>query len=67
MSDNDKFYYDLSIQIFEDEGGKIDYSVIQNFSEDEDDHEVIVYGEADNPEEAIKRCRDGVDLVLRNE
>ena len=61
---SDLFYYDLSVQMFEDNDGKIDYSVIQNFSEEEDDHEVIVYGVADSPEEAIARCREGVDTVL---
>ena len=63
MSD-EKFYYDLSIQMFEEDDGSVTYSVIQNFSEKEDDHEVIAYGVADSPEDAIVRVRKAADTVL---
>lgn len=58
------YYYDLAIQIWEDEGGAVYYSVIQNFSEVEDDHEVIAYGEADSPADAARLAREAVFLVL---
>lgn len=57
-------YYDITIQIFEDESGSVTYSVIQNFSEKEDDHEVIAYGETDTIEEAVKAAREAVLSVL---
>lgn len=60
----DNYYYDLAIQIWEDEGGAVFYSVIQNFSENEDDHEVIAYGEAESSAEAARLAREAVFLVL---
>lgn len=58
------YYYDLAIQIWEDEGGAIIYTVIQTFSEKEDDFEVIAYGETDDRDEAVIRAREAINSVL---
>lgn len=58
------YYYDLAIQIWEDEGGSIIYTVIQTFSEREDDFEVIAYGETDDRDEAVIRAREAINSVL---
>jgi hypothetical protein len=64
MSNEKDYYYDIAIQIWEDEGGNVVYSVIQSFSEKEDDCEVIAYGEVATAEEAIKNAREAVNSVL---
>lgn len=56
--------YDLSIEIWEDPDGTIYYSVIQNFSDEEDDHEVIAYGQADSAKDAAREARNAVFTVL---
>lgn len=58
------YYYDIDVQIWEDEEGSVVYSVIQSFSESEDDIEVIAYGSVDTKAEAIKRAREAVLTVL---
>lgn len=57
------FYYDIDVQIWEEENG-VFWSVIQSFSEDEDDIEVLGYGNVDYKEEAVKRARECVLSVL---
>lgn len=61
-----EYYYDIALQIFEDTTGSITYSVIQNFSEQEDDHEVIAYGETDTVEEALKAAKEAFLGVLNS-
>jgi hypothetical protein len=58
------YYYDIDVQIWEDEDGSVVYSVIQSFSDQEDDIEVIAYGSVDTKAEAIKRAREAVLTVL---
>ena len=56
--------YDLNIEIWEDEDGSVCYSVIQNFSENVDDYEIVAYGEADSFEDAAREARNAVFTVM---
>jgi len=58
------YYYDISLQIFAEPDGTVTYSVIQNFSEHEDDHEVIAYGSVDDPREAVRLAKEAIDVTL---
>lgn len=58
------YYYDIDVQIWEDPDGQVYWSVIQSFSEDEDDTEVLGYGNVEDKGEAVKRARECVLSVL---
>ena len=59
------FYYDIDVQIWEDEDGTVYYLVVQSFSDEEDDSEVIGYGSVDTKKEAVERARESVLSVLQ--
>lgn len=56
-------YYDINVQIWREED-IIYYSVIQEFDEEGQDEQVLVYGKTDSMEDAIKTTRAAVIEVL---
>lgn len=60
MSDkgNATYYEEVTTQIWIDEDGKVLYSVVKDFSDTEDDHEVVAYGEALNVDHAARLIGD---------
>lgn len=51
-------FFEVTVQIWEDELGVVYYSVIQDFDENEDDNEPLAYGQADSFEQAKRLVRD---------
>jgi hypothetical protein len=56
-------YYDFNVQIWEEEG-RYFYSVIQEFTEDGKDYEILGYGEVDRLEDANAAVKEIVLLHL---
>ena len=56
-------YYDFNVQIWEEEG-RYFYSVIQEFTEDGGDYEVLGYGEVDTIEDASQAVKEIVLIHL---
>lgn len=57
-------YYDLNVQVWEDEDGHVYYSVIQEFDEEGKDTEVLAYGETESVSEAAALAKRAVLDVL---
>ena len=51
-------FFEVTVQIWEEQDGTTYYSVIQDFDEKEDDNEPLAYGTADNFEQAKRLVRD---------
>lgn len=63
MSD-EKFYYDINVQIFQSVGGLFYWSVVQEHDEAGVDAEVLAYGEEDSIEDAIENAKAAVASAL---
>lgn len=51
-------FFEVTVQIWEEEDGSVYYSVIQDFDEKAEDNEPLAYGTADNIDQAKRLVRD---------